>query len=59
MQRLDVLGLRRRLPFLRRASALLGTAPMAEVTADGIVIEPGRIDGATELVAVCHEPLRR
>jgi SAM-dependent methyltransferase len=53
MQRLDVLGLRRRLPRARRLSALLGTAPTAEVTSDGIVIERGALDQASELVAVC------
>lgn len=52
LQRLDVLGLRRRLTFLRPAARLLGTAPMAEVSSAGIVIEPG-VERATELVAVC------
>jgi SAM-dependent methyltransferase len=52
LQRLDVLGLRKRLTFLRPAARLLGTAPMAEVDSTGIVIEPG-VEGATELVAVC------
>jgi len=55
MQRADVLGLRKRLTFLRPASRLLGTAPMAEVTADGIVIDREGIDRATELVAVCRK----
>jgi SAM-dependent methyltransferase len=54
LQRADVLGLRKRLTFLRPASRLLGTAPMAEVTADGIVIERDGLDRATELVAVCR-----
>jgi SAM-dependent methyltransferase len=54
MQRADVLGLRKRLTFLRPASRLLGTAPMAEVTADGIVIDRDGLDQATELVAVCR-----
>ena len=54
MQRLDPLGLRKRLTFLRPASRLLGTAPMAEVTLDGIEIAEGRVDGATEIVAVCR-----
>jgi SAM-dependent methyltransferase len=52
--RLDVLGLRKRLTFLRPASRLLGTAPMAEVALDGIAIERGELDDATELVAVCR-----
>jgi SAM-dependent methyltransferase len=55
MQRADVLGLRKRLTFLRPASRLLGTAPMADVTADGIVIERDALDRATELVAVCRK----
>ena len=56
MQRADVLGLRKRLTFLRPTSRLLGTAPMAEVTADGIVIEREVLESATELVAVCRKP---
>jgi SAM-dependent methyltransferase len=55
MQRADVLGLRKRLTFLRPASRLLGTAPMAEVAADGIVIDRENIERATELVAVCRK----
>lgn len=54
LQRLDVLGLRRRLTFLRPASRLLGTAPTAEVASTGIVIEPGALERATELIAVCR-----
>lgn len=55
LQRLDVLGLRRRLPFLRRASRLVtGTAPMDAVSSEGIVISPDGVDKATELVAVCR-----
>lgn len=55
LQRADVLGLRKRLTFLRPASRLVGTAPMAEVTADGIVIERYGLEQATELVAVCRK----
>jgi SAM-dependent methyltransferase len=55
MQRADVLGLRKRLTFLRPASRLLGTAPMAEVTPDGIVIDSEDIHRASELVAVCRK----
>jgi SAM-dependent methyltransferase len=55
LQRTDVLGLRKRLTFLRPASRLLGTAPMAEVTAEGIVIEREGLERATELVAVCRK----
>jgi SAM-dependent methyltransferase len=55
LQRLDVLGLRRRLPFLRRASRLVtGTAPMDAVSSEGVVISPDGVDNATELVAVCR-----
>jgi SAM-dependent methyltransferase len=54
-QRLDVLGLRRRVPVLRRLGRpLLGTAAMADVTLDEIEISPDRLDEATELVAVCR-----
>jgi SAM-dependent methyltransferase len=54
LQRLDVLGLRKRLTFLRPAAKLVGTAPMAEVSSAGIVIECGGLEGATEVVAVCR-----
>lgn len=54
VQRLDVLGLRKRLTFLRPASKLLGTPPMAEVSTEGIAIDKNRLDRATELVAVCR-----
>jgi SAM-dependent methyltransferase len=55
LQRADVLGLRKRLTFLRPlARRLLGTAPMADVTSDEIEIAPGRLDDATELIAVCR-----
>ena len=53
-QRLDVLGLRRRLTVLRPAARVLGTAPMAEVGSEGIVIERGGLERATELIAVCR-----
>jgi SAM-dependent methyltransferase len=56
LQRVDVLGLRRRLPSLRRASRLLGTPPMADVGLDGLVIERDGIERASELVAVCSGP---
>ena len=55
LRRLDVLGLRRRLPVVRRASeALTGTAAMADVALDGIAIERDATADATELVAVCR-----
>lgn len=53
-QRLDVLGLRRRLAFLRRGSRLLGTPPTEEMTLDDLVIAPDGIEQARELVAVCR-----
>jgi hypothetical protein len=53
-----VLGLRRRFPFLRRSAVLLGTTPIADLTADDIVIEREGIEHATELVAVCTSPTR-
>jgi len=58
-QRLDLLGLRRRLPVLRPASRLLGTAPTAEVELDGITIEREGLDRASELLAVCRRPRPR
>lgn len=55
LQRLDLLGLRRRLPWLRRASRIVtGTAPMDAVSSEGVVISRDGIDDATELVAVCR-----
>jgi SAM-dependent methyltransferase len=56
LQRLDVLGLRKRSAVLRKAAVLTGTAPTEDVTAADVVIEPGRLEGATELVAVCTRP---
>jgi SAM-dependent methyltransferase len=56
LQRLDVLGLRRRFAVLRRAAPLVGTAPTEDVSLDGIVIERDAIERATELVAVCTGP---
>jgi SAM-dependent methyltransferase len=58
MQWLDVLGLRRRLPALRRASILLGTPSTAELTAEDVVIARDGLDDAAELVAICTRPLR-
>jgi SAM-dependent methyltransferase len=56
LQRIDVLGLRRRLAFVRRGAALVGTAATVDVTLDGIVISREGLDRATELVAVCTGP---
>jgi SAM-dependent methyltransferase len=54
LQRLDVLGLRRRVPLVRRASRLVtGTAPMDAVSTDEVTISSEGIEQATELVAVC------
>jgi SAM-dependent methyltransferase len=59
LRRLDVLGLRRRVGVVRKASRITtGTAPMETVTPDGIVIDKQAIDRATELVAVCRKPRR-
>lgn len=58
MQRVDVLGLRRRFPLLRRAAPLLGTRPMAALTAADVVISPTQIGEASELVAACRSPRR-
>ena len=55
LRRLDVLGLRRRLPIARRAgSVLTGTAATEDVALDGIAIERDATADATELVAVCR-----
>lgn len=58
LQRLDVLGLRRRSELVRRASALTGTPAMAHATLDDVVIAPDRLEQATELYAVCTRPRR-
>jgi 2-polyprenyl-3-methyl-5-hydroxy-6-metoxy-1,4-benzoquinol methylase len=54
-RRLDVLGLRRRIPVLRRATVVTGTPATEHVTLDGVVISPERVEDATELVAVCRK----
>jgi SAM-dependent methyltransferase len=55
VQRLDVLGLRRRLRLARALSRpLLGTPPMAALGGDDLVITRNGIDQARELVAVCR-----
>jgi 2-polyprenyl-3-methyl-5-hydroxy-6-metoxy-1,4-benzoquinol methylase len=55
LQRADVLGLRRRLPFVRRASRVVaGTPAMDSVTADQIAISRDGVEQASELVAVCR-----
>lgn len=54
LRRADVLGVRRRLPFLRTASRLTGTSATADVDLEGLEIVPGKLETATELVAVCR-----
>jgi SAM-dependent methyltransferase len=54
LQRLDVLGLRRRLPFLRHAAPLVGTRATVDATLDDFEISPDDFTDATELVAVCR-----
>jgi SAM-dependent methyltransferase len=56
LRRLDVLGLRRRIPALRRASFLTGSPATEHVSPADVVIERGRLEDATELVAVCRGP---
>ncbi len=56
LRRLDVLGLRRRSALLRRAAAVTGSPPTTDLALDDIVIQPGALDGASELVAVCRLP---
>lgn len=53
LQRLDVLGLRRRSALLRRASALTGTRAIEHLTLDDVVISKEQVDTADVLVAVC------
>ena len=57
VQRLDVLGLRKRLPLLRRAARVTGTPATEELTTADVVIARDGIDAATELVAVCRRPV--
>jgi SAM-dependent methyltransferase len=56
-QRLDVLGLRRRWAFLRRASGITGTPATENLTLDDVVISRAGIDRAEALYAVCTRPL--
>jgi SAM-dependent methyltransferase len=59
LQRVDVLGLRRRVRPSRAASAVLGTPPTAELGLDDVVIEHGGLERASEIVAVCTRPRER
>ncbi len=58
LRRADVLGLRRRSAFLRRASALTGTPATEHTTLEDVVIAPDGVEHATEIVAVCTGPRR-
>lgn len=59
LQRVDVLGLRKRVMRPPRvAAAVLGTAATPDVTLDDVVIEPGALERAAEIVAVCTGPRR-
>jgi len=59
LQRLDVLGLRRRLGFMRGVGRLAtGTDPTQDVSLDGIAIERRDVDTADVLLAVCRRPSR-
>lgn len=53
LQRLDVLGLRRRSDLIRRASVLTGTPATQNVTLDDVVITRDGVDAARVLLAVC------
>lgn len=57
MQRLDVLGLRRRSSLLRRASVLTGTPATEHLSLDDVVITPAGVDDAPVLYAVCSQPI--
>lgn len=58
LQRLDVLGIRRRSALLRRASIVTGTPATEHLTADDLVISPKHIERAEVLYAVCRLPRR-
>lgn len=56
LQRLDVLGLRRRSALIRRASAITGTPATEHLTLDDVVISRDGVERAEVLYAVCAEP---
>jgi len=54
LQRLDVLGVRKRLPFLRSVGrAVTGTPAMADLSTADVEIAT-ELEGASELIAVCR-----
>jgi SAM-dependent methyltransferase len=54
LQRLDVLGVRKRLPFLRSVGrTVTGTPAMADLSSADVEIA-SELEGATELIAVCR-----
>ncbi|HKU59003.1 MAG TPA: class I SAM-dependent methyltransferase [Gaiellaceae bacterium] len=55
-RKLDVLGLRRRFAFVRRAAVLTGTHPTTDVTLDDVAIDRANLEHASELFAVCRAP---
>jgi SAM-dependent methyltransferase len=57
LQRLDVLGLRRRVPPLRIAERVLGTPAMAHLELSDVIIDR-TLAGASVVVAVCTAPQR-
>jgi SAM-dependent methyltransferase len=59
VRKLDVLGLRRRVGWLRRAGPIVGSPATADLTLDDVEIVRDRLTDATELVAVCRKPLPR
>jgi len=56
LQRLDVLGLRRRSALLRRTSVLTGTPATEHLTLDDVVISRDGVERAEAFYAVCARP---
>lgn len=56
-QRLDVLGLRRRIPALRSMSRVLGTPATEEIALSDVVIDRESLFRGSEIVAVCRDPI--
>jgi 2-polyprenyl-3-methyl-5-hydroxy-6-metoxy-1,4-benzoquinol methylase len=55
LRKLDVLGLRRRVR-LPAAEALLGSRVTSTIALDDVIIAQGRVEGASEIIAVCRNP---